>query len=410
MPVTGATAPDLETVAARAAERDHDPAVYWPGLDRAAFDRAIDAIIATAGRVLRGERGVPLAALGADAATHGRAAFRLGVGPLIGHWIATGAVAAREALGAVFATHLEHGRRRHARLVGELGRLRDALGAAGIEAGVLKGPDVARYYPEPGARAFMDIDLFVTPADADGAAAVLGRLGFEGIGLVEGKRQDWTLPGQQLQSLDLTHAGNPWNVDLHWRFTRTYHRALEGRLPDIDPRDCPSAVIGNTAVPVLPDAMRIAFTALHASNTIRTLLLSQLVDLVLLARATAPHGSPVWTELLALLARSGSSRFAYPPLVLAEHLAPGAVPTPVLEELGSRVARRLRRTTARLPLTGLAPPDRWRVRSAMMWVETPRDAWLVLRQAIKPGRFRTLRQHLSLARRAVLGLLRGLGR
>lgn len=394
---------DLAARVARAADHEHDPRLLWPGLDRRAFDEAIDDIISAAQRVLRGEQSVPLAPR-ADAATYGRAAFRLGAGPLLGHWIQTGAIAAPAAVARVWAVHLEHGRRRHGRLTAELGRVVRALREAGVAAGVMKGLDSARFYPEPGARAFQDLDLFVRAADAPRANEVLQRLGFVAGPLAVGRRQEWNLPDQRLHSIDLTHADNPWSVDLHWSLGRIYHRALRGELPDSDPRISPRVVLGEESVPVLPPELRLAFLALHASGSIRTLLLSHLTDLVFAARATAPR---TWAAMVELLAKAGSTRFAYPPLALARRLAPDAVPTEVLELMSARITPRLVRITAGLPLTGLAPPDRWRVRYAMMWAETPREAWQVLRQALQPGRFRTLREHVSLLRRGLPGLVRG---
>lgn len=398
---------DLAARAARSASQGHDPRLLWPGLDVAAFQVAVDRIVAITSAVVAGAGPVEITAAPGHAETYGRAAFRLGVGALLGYWIERGAVKADAALSHVFATHLDHGRRRHAKLAAEAARLTSLLREAGIESVLLKGLDSARYYPERGARTFQDIDLYVAKSDAQRAGALLEAQGLRAGHLVPGRRQDWATP-DRLHSLDLAHADNPWGVDVHWSLARLYHRALTGELPDPELRRCPTVTIApGSEVRVLPPELRLAFLALHASSALRLSQLAHLLDILFVARSAevTPH---TWSAMLELLARSGSARFAYPPLVLARRLSGGsdAVPAATLAELERRVTGRLRRAAQHLPLTGLAPADRWKARYVLMWAETPRDWLLVLYRVVKPGRFRTLRQYASLARRLWRRLLR----
>jgi hypothetical protein len=55
----------------------------------------------------------------------------------------------------------------------EIARVFQVLAEAGISALLVKGWGVARHYPEPGLRPYVDIDVFVDPAAADRANAVL---------------------------------------------------------------------------------------------------------------------------------------------------------------------------------------------------------------------------------------------
>lgn len=64
----------------------------------------------------------------------------------------------------------------YARREGELEALFTSLDAAGIEAVVIKGWDVARRYPGRGQRSVGDIDLCVAPADRDRARSVAADL------------------------------------------------------------------------------------------------------------------------------------------------------------------------------------------------------------------------------------------
>lgn len=55
----------------------------------------------------------------------------------------------------------------------------EALGAAGIQAAVLKGPVLAeRLYPDPLSRVCSDLDILVSPRNLDSATAALQRIGF----------------------------------------------------------------------------------------------------------------------------------------------------------------------------------------------------------------------------------------
>ena len=376
-----ATDAELAARASRAAAHGHDPRMVWPGLAGRRYEAARGRIVEAAAAALGGRRGVALHATPGDAPLMGRAAFRLGVGPLLGSWIAARVISASDVVAEVFATHLEHGRRRHATLAVQAARIVELLREAGVEPVLLKGLDSARFYPEPGARVFQDIDLFVPATRARDAEAVLHDQGFVGGPLREGRRRDFTAPGARLASLDLAHADNPWGVDLHYGLRRVFHRALLAELPDPDPGGCAIMRSGDADVLVLPPAMRLALLALHASSSLRLLQLSHLIDIVLAARAAS---DAAWDELVELLRESGSTRFAYPSLVLAERLAPGAIPGATLARIETGAHARLRRAVRHLPFTGLARQDRWRAVYAFMWAATLREAGLVVWRQLVP--------------------------
>ncbi|HET7234585.1 MAG TPA: nucleotidyltransferase family protein [Longimicrobium sp.] len=67
------------------------------------------------------------------------------------------------------------------RLAGEARRLLDALGAAGIEALVYKGPALAvQAYGDLSLRSFVDLDLLVRPDDIPRSMTVLAEAGYDG--------------------------------------------------------------------------------------------------------------------------------------------------------------------------------------------------------------------------------------
>jgi hypothetical protein len=86
----------------------------------------------------------------------------------------------------------------------------DALGAAGIDAMLLKGTSLAtRYYPAPATRPMVDIDILVPHGEAERAFAVLGSDGWQPV-----KRT----PAKDL--VGYAHAvsfvRDQTNLDLHW--------------------------------------------------------------------------------------------------------------------------------------------------------------------------------------------------
>ena len=109
-----------------------------------------------------------------DARALGIAASAAGIGPLLGLWCETGRVGAQPEVQDLVATHLDHGRRRAARMREELDRLLVPLADRGVEVFVLKGTHTGyRYFPEPGTRPGADIDLLVSREDEP--AARVGR-------------------------------------------------------------------------------------------------------------------------------------------------------------------------------------------------------------------------------------------
>src|SRR5437870_1762033 len=124
----------------------------WPEVPPSAFRAAQEEIARVARAVLTDARSpvhfeFPPAA---DTRACGVAAFAAGMGPLLGFWCETGRVAAPPAVADLLSRHLDHGRRRAARMRHELERLLAPLADRGIEVCVLKGTHTAhRYFPEP---------------------------------------------------------------------------------------------------------------------------------------------------------------------------------------------------------------------------------------------------------------------
>ena len=126
----------------------------------------------------------------------------------------------------------------------------EALRAAGVNAILLKGPAVVDllYRSDPSARAYLDTDLLVAPAQTDQACTVLRRLGFEPL--------DWPLSAETGArgaplSVKLPHESHrhaeAW-VRPHDRAVIDLHRTLHG-AEQLDPVEVFETVRGS-AVPI----------------------------------------------------------------------------------------------------------------------------------------------------------------
>jgi hypothetical protein len=124
----------------------------------------------------------------------------------------------RRQLQALFLRHRRANRIR----TDELNRILAAFQASGIPAIVLKGAAVSHIiYPEPALRPMSDLDLLVSPSDAQGAQALLSRLGFRA-----------RLPASQAllhRHLAIATAeiqGLPVQVEIHHRLLSDYFDSL----------------------------------------------------------------------------------------------------------------------------------------------------------------------------------------
>jgi len=338
-------------------EKTLDPRALWSDVEEADFSAAMGEIVRAASAQLAGPgaRGSLMDPIPGGGPAFGAAAFASGLGPLLGYWIEAGRLEASAPVAEVLHAHLDHGRRRAAKLHAELETLAGLLDGAGIEVTVLKGMHTGRaYFPEPGARPVSDIDLLVPPGAAPDAGRVLERAGFRLQSRVPG-RSTWKPPGiARLMSVQLTHADNPWTLDLHQTLDRRFPGASAvadfGALDEADRRPWN---VGGARVWTLSQPLLACFLAVHASDHIPLLTPLRLVDLVLMFRADGGVGFP-WEGLAERFERTGLSPFGYPALKLTEDLAPGTVDRAVLALLSAAAPPPVRRLMARMtPATAL---------------------------------------------------------
>ena len=323
----------------------------WPEVSASAFQAAQQEIVRVTAAVLAGAPSPVRLELprGADTRALGVAASAAGMGPLLGFWCETGRVDAPQSVLDLLALHLDHGRRRAARLRLELERILVPFAERGIEVLVLKGTDTAyRYFPEPGTRPSADLDLLVAPHDIAAAGTVLRNLGFaeEGPGHGDRYRSTWAPPGVDgVRRLELAHADNPWSVDLHMSLDREMFpdrpMTFGTPSPTPGPRDGEVWQEFSRPVWVLREPLLLAYLAAHTSSHFYAITLVRLVELVLVARRDFRADN--WPAFADLVRRTATGRFVFPALYLAEQLAPGTIDPLALEEVAAAAPRRLRK-------------------------------------------------------------------
>jgi glycosyltransferase involved in cell wall biosynthesis len=322
----------------------------WPDVPLSARWAAHRRLTDVTAAVLQGRAPVALYDDGHPRAV-GIAAFLAGLGPLLGHWVATGTVATGEALAALLAEHLAHGRRRAERLGAAFDQVRQAFLDRGVTPIALKALHTgAEYFPEPGLRPANDFDLAVFPHQAAAARAALAA-----CGLVEVNRQglpwrsEWApRDAGPVRSVEMMHEGNPWRVDLHVALDRSL---FPGRVAGLGPVDAsqvtPCARLG-AGTYALAHPQLAAYLAFHTSAHFPAVPLIRIVELVHVIRRDVAAGTLIWPALLERLDERGLTPLTYPAFALVERLAPGVVPPAVGQAMTAAAPPRLRRAVARL--------------------------------------------------------------
>jgi hypothetical protein len=332
------------------------PRWLWPEIPVERWAAGRRDIVRVTSEVLAGRPAAldPRGETGADAL--GIAAYTLGMGPLLGHWIGSGALDAEPGTAALLALHLEHGRARARKMDAVLETALAALASAGVEATVIKGMHTARaLFPEPGTRPMTDVDVVVDPARIPAAEGALAAAGFVRLDVAYQRRPyhaDWRPAGEevQLRSLMLTHRDDPLTVNLQDEFDR--HPA-SGRVRLGTPGAADTGAMPGVRTParVLAGPFLIAQLAAHAGEEREMLLLVRLVELVL-----AMQGADT-DALRAFLHARRVAHHVYPALALAERLAPGTLDPRFLAWMEAESGARVRAAVAALDLAMLQRMD-----------------------------------------------------
>ena len=355
-------------------DRTKDPTAMWPGLTeqtRVAAAREIERVVRG---VLLGRTGIRLDPDGAhDAYALAIAGHTTGMAPLLGHWIATGAVTASASVARRLAEYLDHARRRSARMEREVLPAFDALAERGIQTLVLKGFHTARvYFEEPALRRMADVDMMVSADRIDDAESALRAAGFRpASSRLRPYKRDWVRDDidQRIFSLEFPDERTRWMLELHTSHDRVYHPGATARLDS--ERDCVERMtLAGRSLFVVNQPLLLISLACHCSQELDGSRLLRLFELVQVIRADGARGRLDWDEVLAMLERTRAARYTYPALALVEELAPGTVDSRALS-LGYRESTwAARHTVARLAPAGGSLDSRGVVRQ-LMWTRGP---------------------------------------
>jgi hypothetical protein len=347
---------------------------------------------------------------GGDAQAAGIAAFTSGMGPLLGHWLAAGRLTAPPDVTSLLRIHLDHGRRRSARMREAMHATLQLLAANEIDTVVVKSAHTAvTYFDEPGVRPAADIDLIVPARRAAEAARVLAA---DGYTLLKAQRRpwksDWSPPGSPrvLRSIEMTHADNPFTVELHDSIDRDFFGVRTLRFGRLGPGNTVPAPEIHAWARVLAQPWLTVFIAAHASEELHQLQLIRIVELIQVIRRDIGEGHTDWPEVMSAIRFIGGLRFVYPAFELAEQLSPGIVDPVARAELQAAATPQMRRVLERMSpgtaqrLEGLSLDERF------LWVGGPFEMMRRVGLLLWPTRGQSRALH-HVYRERVTRLLRG---
>ncbi|HEX3868273.1 MAG TPA: nucleotidyltransferase family protein [Gemmatimonadaceae bacterium] len=351
-----------------------DPAALWPGLTEPARVAAARELGRVTAAVLEARQPVDIDPTNAHAAyALAIAGHTSGMGPVIGRWIETGVVRARDDAAAAFARHVLHARRRSARIEQRVSAPIDALVARGIVPVVLKGMHTSRaYFEEPGVRRMSDVDLLIPPDRTADAEAALASIGFrpEGAPLRPYKR-DWLGPGvnPHLASIELAHEQSRWFVELHASLDRVFHPGAVARLDLLRSQVERFELAGRSLAALAPAPLLIAL-ACHCSQELDGVRLLRLYEIVRVAREARRTQRLDWDELAGMLRRTGAARYTFPAFSLVNALAPNTIDERVISLGRDASTWASRHTVERLVPAGGSLDERGVIRQ-VMWTRGP---------------------------------------
>ncbi len=387
-----------------------DPRALWPSVTPITFDEVSRAIVGVTRQTLL-PHAAPTELTLTEGTTRalGPAAYAAGMGSLLGYWIAVGQLAVDDQVRLILATHLDHGRRRFAKLDAVLSSTIDAFATHRISPTILKGMHTARsYFPDPGARPLADIDLLVNPKELPATSAVLSTLGFtERRRTATPFRSEWVANDLVAEpSLELNHVDNPWSIDLHTTLERRYFR---GCTAGFDHREIVTQDLthpGGVTLRTLAQPLLTAFLAMHGSYALHQLQLIRIVELVMVMRQDSANGTLDWVALAELLHRTGTSRFVYPAITLAEGLVPGTVDPDLLDAIVEQTPPRTRSIVEKVLGHGTFRLASRSLEDKLMWARGPVDLACNLSELLWPSDQRlSPRQRLKAQGRFVKNLI-----
>jgi putative nucleotidyltransferase-like protein len=223
------------------------------------------------------------------------------------------------------------------RALADLADVAETLDAAGVRWMIVKGPAVAeRLYPDPGLRAYEDLDLVVA---ADGFAKAIEAIEAEGGTVVD---RNWRLLRREMRGqvhLELRHGSV---LDLHWHLINRDRAPFAIRMEEIFERARTVDVAGR-AMPTTSVEDTLLHLCIHAGlSGGNRLIWAKDVE-----RAIAAE-HPSWDVVVERARAVGAGLVVAAMLDRAARTFDAAVPTDVPKAMGAPVRRLLDRAAARV--------------------------------------------------------------
>jgi hypothetical protein len=268
---------------------------------------------------------------------------------------------------------------------GRIGELLERIDAAArgarLSCVALKGSALrALEIYAPGERPMGDVDLLVSPADAEAAAAVMHRLDYELTSVAE--RHTTYAPRSAATPGGLgERAANPLTIEVHTRVAE----ALPVDKIDITDRLRPvGARPGLNPYPSL--AALLLHLLLHAAGNMKAHALRQ-IQLHDVARLSKRLDDVDWQSLLEIASAGDGLWWAFPPLALTLRYYDCAVPSELTRSLRAMCPRILRSVSERHDLTDVSWSNlRISALPGIAWSRSPSDVLRYARSRALPDR------------------------
>lgn len=272
---------------------------------------------------------------------------------------------------------------RHLLYTSTLARIGESFDGAGLAWVAMKGPVVARLYPQPGDRTYGDLDVLIGHRDFPTAVGILEDLGFGHT------IHNWALAEQMVAGqVELSTPGV--GVDAHWHL----HYSRADRRPyALDPGAMLArhrrVAVGAACVPTFDAVDTVLALGFHAARSgghrlmwlkdveravaVEQPDLDELVERCRRARCGPPVGLVLGRARRLLGARVPADvvRQLVPPSLRAVERAACAIVDPVQFDDGDNVTRWFTRSVRSTPLRTIAEVPRRLVRAAYLRVRPP---------------------------------------
>jgi hypothetical protein len=253
-----------------------------------------------------------------------------------------------------------------------LARMDCALRTAGIPVVALKGAALRGKLYAPGERPMGDIDLLVAPRHMAATEQALATLNYSRA--FANSRHVVFAPQAHRKTVDFgEHAANPLKVEVHTLIAE----ALPVELADVTDAITPG--LRHAGINEYPSSGALmAHLLLHAAGNMRAHAL-RFVQLIDIARLAGMLDQREWSRLEAW--------WAHPPLALAAHYFPGAIPRDALEVTRVRATPWLRRAARHWRLSDVSWSNlRIHALPGVHWARSAREATLFARSRFWPAR------------------------